>query len=127
MTNLVKLRDDLKTEAVERGVKLTYMPFLIKAASLALLKFPILNSSLDVASESVVYKAAHNISVAMATPEGLVVPNVKNCENKSVFQIAFDLNQLQDKAQKGQLRPDDFANGTFSLSNIGIVSLDLVF
>lgn len=127
MTNLVKLRDELKTEAIERGVKLTYMPFLIKAASLALLKFPILNSSLDVANESVIYKAAHNISVAMATPEGLVVPNVKNCENKSVFQIAFDLNQLQDRAQKGQLRPDDFANGTFSLSNIGIVSVNFQF
>lgn len=125
MTNLVKLRDDLKSEATERGVKLTYMPFLIKAASLALLKFPILNSSLDIASESVVYKAAHNISVAMDTPEGLVVPNVKNCENKSVFQIASDLNKLQDRAQKGQLRPEDFANGTFSLSNIGIVSENL--
>lgn len=122
MTNLVKLRDDLKAEAIERGVKLTYMPFLIKAASLALLKYPILNSTLDVANESVLYKASHNISVAMATPEGLVVPNVKNCESKSVFQIASDLNQLQDKAQKGQLRPEDFANGTFSLSNIGIVS-----
>ncbi|KAG4079150.1 hypothetical protein HA402_001121 [Bradysia odoriphaga] len=121
MTNLVKLRDDLKAEAIERGVKLTYMPFLIKAASLALLKYPILNSSLDVANESVLYKAAHNISVAMATPEGLVVPNVKNCESKSVFQIASDLNQLQEKAQKGQLRPEDFANGTFSLSNIGII------
>lgn len=123
MTNLVKLRDDLKTEANQRGVKLTYMPFLIKAASLALLQFPILNSSVDVASESVIYKAAHNISVAMATPEGLVVPNVKNCEKKSVFQIASDLNQLQEKAQKNQLRPEDFANGTFSLSNIGIVSV----
>ncbi|KAJ6638413.1 Lipoamide acyltransferase component of branched-chain alpha-keto acid dehydrogenase complex, mitochondrial [Pseudolycoriella hygida] len=121
MTNLVNLRAALKDEAVERGVKLTYMPFLIKAASLALLKFPILNSSLDVTNESVIYKAAHNISVAMATPEGLVVPNVKNCEIKSVFQIAVDLNQLQERAQKGQLRPEDFANGTFSLSNIGII------
>lgn len=122
MTNLVKVREDLKVEANQRGVKLTYMPFFIKAASLALLEFPILNSSLDVSSESVIYRSTHNISVAMATPEGLVVPNVKNCENKSIFQIAFALNQLQDKAQNGQLRPEDFANGTFSLSNIGIVS-----
>lgn len=122
MTNLVRVRDELKAEAVQRGVKLTYMPFLIKAASLALSKYPIINSSIDVASESVHYKAAHNISVAMDTSEGLVVPNVKNCESKSVFQIASDLNQLQERAQKGQLRPEDFANGTFSLSNIGIVS-----
>lgn len=122
MTKLVLAREDLKAEAISRGVKLTYMPFMIKAASNALLKFPILNSCLNVQTETIVYKAAHNISVAMATSEGLVVPNVKNCERKSIYEIAGDLNELQSRALKGQLKPVDFANGTFSLSNIGIVS-----
>lgn len=123
MTKLVMAREDLKAEAISRGVKLTYMPFMIKAASNALLKFPILNSCLNVETQTIVYKAAHNISVAMATSEGLVVPNVKNCERKSIYEIAGDLNELQNRALKAQLKPVDFANGTFSLSNIGIVSV----
>lgn len=121
VTKLVQLRLDLKPEAEALGVKLTFMPFFIKAASLALLQYPILNSSLDVEKESVIYKSAHNISVAMATPDGLVVPNIKNCESKTILEIATDLNSLQVKGQKGQLKPDDFANGTFSLSNIGVI------
>lgn len=122
MTKLVAARNDLKAEAMARGIRLTFMPFMIKAASNALLKYPILNSCLDVANETIVYKAAHNISVAIATEEGLVVPNVKHCEHKSIYEIAGDLNEIQGRALKGQLKPVDFANGTFSLSNIGIVS-----
>lgn len=123
MTQLVQVRNELKTIANERGLKLTFMPFMIKAASLALTQYPILNSSLDSTNESIHYKAAHNISVAIDSPDGLVVPNVKNCQCKNIFQIASDLAELQIKAQKGQLRPDDFVNGTFSLSNIGVVSI----
>lgn len=121
MTNLVNLRDEIKEEALSRGIKITFMPFTIKAASIALSKFPILNSSIDEKTESIIYKSAHNISVAMDTPHGLVVPNVKNCQDKSIFEIAQELTILQEKGQKGMLRPEDFANGTFSLSNIGVV------
>lgn len=123
MSRLVKLRDELKNETLEdHGLKLTFMPFMIKAASLALLKYPILNSSLDEADSSVVYKPYHNISVAIHTPNGLVVPNIKNVEKKTIIEIAQDMKRLQEKGQKGSLGPDDFANGTFSLSNIGNVS-----
>lgn len=125
MTNLVKAREYLKEEAQARGIRLTYMPFIIKAASNALLKYPILNSCLDVANETIEYKAAHNISVAVATADGLVVPNVKHCEHKSIYEIAGDLNEIQVRALKNQLKPTDFANGSFSLSNIGIVSVHL--
>lgn len=120
MSKLIAARNELKHEA--EGVKLTFMPFFIKAASLALLKFPILNSSFDEANMSLIYKPYHNISVAMASPQGLVVPNIKNVQDKSILQVAQELNALQEKGQKGALAPDDFANGTFSLSNIGIVS-----
>lgn len=121
MTKLVAARDELKVEALARGVKLSFMPFIIKAASNALHKYPILNSTLDVEMESIHYKTAHNISVAVATEEGLVVPNLKDCQSKSVFEIARDLNDLTERAVRGRLQPIDFANGTFSLSNIGTV------
>lgn len=122
MTNLVAAREELKEEALARGIRLTFMPFIIKAASNALIQFPILNSTLDVELEAINFKASHNISVAIATDEGLVVPNIKRCETKSVFEIARDLNDLTNRALSGQLQPVDYANGTFSLSNIGIVS-----
>lgn len=121
VTDLVKLRDTLKCDAESLGVKITFMPFFIKAASLALTKFPILNSSLDEENESIIYKSSHNISIAMATQSGLVVPNVKNCEQKTILQIAQDLGDLLGRGRSGKLRPDDFQNGTFSLSNIGVI------
>uniref|UniRef100_A0A182W4N9 Dihydrolipoamide acetyltransferase component of pyruvate dehydrogenase complex n=1 Tax=Anopheles minimus TaxID=112268 RepID=A0A182W4N9_9DIPT len=121
VTKLVEVRSQLKEEAARQGIKLTYMPFFLKAASNALLQHPILNSSFDEPAESVIYKAYHNISVAMQTPQGLVVPNVKNVEQKSILQIANDLNALQERGAKGALTPNDFANGTFALSNIGII------
>lgn len=121
MGALIEVRNTVKQTAESRGVKLSFLPFLIKAASLALAEYPILNSSVDVEKESVIYHSAHNISVAMDTPLGLVVPNIKNVQNKSIISIAKELNALQERGQKGQLRPDDFANGTFSLSNIGVI------
>lgn len=121
VTSLVEIRNSLKEDAETLGVKLTFMPFFIKAASLALSKYPILNSSVDESTESIIYKSSHNISIAMATKIGLVVPNVKNCEQKSIIQIARDLNALLERGRNGRLVPDDFANGTFSLSNIGII------
>lgn len=121
ITNLVRIRNSLKIELENKDVKITFMPFFIKAASLALLKYPILNSSIDETTESIVYKPSHNISVAMATANGLVVPNIKNCERKTIVDIARDLNSLQHRGQNGQLTPEDFANGTFSVSNIGVV------
>lgn len=123
MSNLIKFRNQLQASAQEQGVpKLTFMPFCIKAASIALTKYPIVNSALDLASESIIYKGAHNISVAIDTPQGLVVPNIKNCQAKSIIQIAKDLNELVERGRTGSLGPADFADGTFSLSNIGVVS-----
>lgn len=122
MSNLIKVREQLKEECLTNyGVKLTFMPFLIKAASQALLKFPKLNASFDEPNMSIIYKESHNISIAIATPQGLIVPNIKNVQTKSIVQIAQDLNQLQEKGLKGSVTPDDFANGTFALSNIGMV------
>lgn len=97
------------------------MPFFIKAASLALLKYPELNSLLDSSNEYLIVKAAHNIGVAMDTANGLVVPNIKNVQNLSVIEIAGQLNNLQNLGAKGQLGLDHLKDGTFTLSNIGSI------
>lgn len=121
LTQLVQLRYELKAVAESRGVKLSYMPFFIKAASLALLQFPILNSSVDEACQNITYKAAHNIGLAMDTSQGLLVPNVKNVQVLSVLDIAGELNRLQMLGTVGQLGTSDLSGGTFTLSNIGSI------
>lgn len=105
----MKIRKDTKEAAAERGVSLTYMPFFIKAASLSLKKYPILNSSIDENCENIFIKAAHNIGVAMDTPNGLVVPNIK-VKNQIYLKLSshiisslicrmFNLNQYWKLAQ----------------------------
>ncbi|XP_045764630.1 lipoamide acyltransferase component of branched-chain alpha-keto acid dehydrogenase complex, mitochondrial [Maniola jurtina] len=121
VTKLVKSRQELNELAQKRGVKLTYMPIIIKAASQSLLSYPVLNSSLDSCNENLIYKASHNIGVAMDTPNGLVVPVIKNVQHKSIFEIAIELNSLQEKGLKSQLGLNELTGGTFTISNIGIV------
>ncbi|XP_062371580.1 lipoamide acyltransferase component of branched-chain alpha-keto acid dehydrogenase complex, mitochondrial [Sardina pilchardus] len=121
LTQLVRLRAELKGVAEARGVKLSFMPFFIKAASLGLLHYPILNSSLDEACQNITYKASHNVGLAMDTLQGLLVPNVKNVQMLSVFEIAAELNRLQNLGNAGQLGAADLTGGTFTLSNIGSI------
>ncbi|XP_069823651.1 lipoamide acyltransferase component of branched-chain alpha-keto acid dehydrogenase complex, mitochondrial [Dendropsophus ebraccatus] len=121
VTALVKLREDLKSVAEARGVRLSFMPFFLKAASLGLLQYPILNASLDESCQNITYKAAHNIGIAMDTLQGLIVPNVKNIQVRSIFEIAAELNRLQSLGSSGQLGAADLTGGTFTLSNIGSI------
>jgi len=121
MTQLVKLRSELRAACLERGIKLSYMPFIVKACSLALLHYPILNSTLDAQSETITYKASHNIALAMDTPMGLLVPSIKGVQGLSVFEIAVELNRLQQLGVAGKLSTSDLSGGTFSLSNIGSI------
>eukprot|EP01122_Echinamoeba_exundans_P000446 TRINITY_DN10396_c0_g1_i1.p1 TRINITY_DN10396_c0_g1~~TRINITY_DN10396_c0_g1_i1.p1 ORF type:complete len:511 (-),score=146.68 TRINITY_DN10396_c0_g1_i1:29-1561(-) len=119
MDGLSRLRNELKPAAEQLGVKVTYMPFIIKACSLALKRYPLLNSSINKDLTEVTYHASHNIGIAVDTPAGLVVPNVKNCQNLSIFEIASELNRIIKLAQENKLPPSDLQGGTFSLSNIG--------
>ncbi|KAF7626033.1 Dihydrolipoamide acetyltransferase component of pyruvate dehydrogenase complex [Meloidogyne graminicola] len=100
---------------------LGYLPFFIKIISIALFDFPILNSSLDLINENIILKNFHNISLAIDTPNGLAVPNIKNCENKNILEIAKELNELKEKGKKGMFLPNDILNGTFTISNIGSI------
>jgi len=119
--NLQSLRTHIKPIAESKGIKLTYMPFFIKAASLALLRYPILNSSLSADLAEVTIKNYHNIGVAMDTPQGLVVPNIKDVQDKSILEIAKEMQRLHAAAISSQLSPSDMTGGTFTLSNIGTI------
>lgn len=121
LSNLVGLRAQLKALTSDRGVKFSYMPVFLKAASLALSQYPMLNCHIDSKAENITYKASHNIGIAMDTPDGLLVPNVKNCQSLSIFEIAEELNRLQALGSAGKLSSGDLSGGTVSLSNIGSI------
>lgn len=118
---MIKARQQLMPAAEKRGLRLSYMPFMIKATSLALSEFPILNSSLDNSKQSLLLKHSHNICLAMDTPEGLAVPNVKNCQRKSIWQIAEELNLLMECGKAMRFSKEQLSGGTFTLSNIGSI------
>mmetsp|Transcript_16374 Transcript_16374/g.62221 ORF Transcript_16374/g.62221 Transcript_16374/m.62221 type:complete len:493 (-) Transcript_16374:154-1632(-) len=118
---LKQVRHALQGAFAATGLKLTYMPFLIKACSLAMREFPILNASFNAADISVTYHDAHNIGVAMDTPRGLIVPCIKGCNNLSLWEIAAELGRLQGLAAGGQLGESDLSGTTFSISNVGSI------
>lgn len=119
VTNLVALRSRLKPIAEERGAKLSYLPFIMKAVVAALKKFPIINSSLDEDADEIVTKGYYNLGVAVATDVGLVVPVIHNVDQKSLLELAADVNDLALKTRNNKLAPDDVKHGTFSITNIG--------
>ena len=121
MDALHAARETLRASPSEilRGAKLTYLPLLLKALSLALLDFPRVNASFGADGSSVVIKRHHNIGVAMATPNGLVVPNIKAVDRLSVADVAVELRRLQALAAANKLDRADLEGGTITVSNIG--------
>ncbi|KAF9400414.1 hypothetical protein BGX21_004354 [Mortierella sp. AD011] len=105
--------------------KVSYMPIFIKALSIALEDYPIMNACVidgdNAATAKLKYRASHNIGVAMDTPNGLVVPNIKNVQNLSVLEIASELTRLQEAGKKNALTMADLKDGTLSLSNVGMI------
>ena len=119
MTRIVKLREKEKNKYEQRnGVKLTYMPFITRAAIHALRKHPIVNASTR--DEAILYNKNINIGIAVALEWGLIVPVIKQSEDKSFLGIARAIVDLADRARSKKLAPDDVAGGTFTLTNSGI-------
>lgn len=106
---------------MQRGIKLSFLPFFLKAASLALTEYPVLNSSLQNENTELRIHGEHNIGVAMDTPRGLVVPCVKGVAQRSIVDIAAELQRLQIAGAEGKLGEADLTGTTFSLSNIGSI------
>jgi len=120
---LIKLREDLKhTAASENGIKLSFLPFMIKAVSLALNEFPLLNARISDDKTKIILKSNHNIAIAMNTSNGLIVPVIKGCQELSVLDIASELNRFQQLISNNEmLNEEDFSDPTFSISNIGAI------
>jgi len=119
VTVLWKLREKEKKAAEKKGIKLTILPFIIKAVIAGLNEHPYLNASLDDENEEIVLKKYFNIGVATDTPEGLMVPVVKNAKDKSILQIADELTKLVEKARNRTVDLADLKGGTFTISNYG--------
>ncbi|KAF5305194.1 hypothetical protein FQA39_LY09282 [Lamprigera yunnana] len=119
ITELSKIRKALNEKNKESGIKLTMLPFIIKAISNGLLKYPVLNASLDGTQENIIYKGSHNIGIAMDTNAGLVVPVIKNVEDRSIFEIAKELDRLLKHRKDGRFTTTDLSGGTFTVSNVG--------
>ena len=117
ITDLEAFRVQLNKENEKSGVKLTMLAFLIKAAVAALKRFPDFNASLD--GETLVYKQYFNIGFAADTPNGLVVPVVKDADRKGVLAIAKEMGELSAKAREGKLGPAEMQGGCFSISSLG--------
>ena len=121
MSALVALRERMKPASEKAGVKLTYLPFIFKAAASALKAFPNVNSSLDDAAGEIVRKRYYNIGCAVDTEAGLIVPVVKDIDRKSIFEIAGEIVDKAGKARDGKLAPDEISGSSFSVTNMGSV------
>ena len=119
--DLVAVRERLKPRAEERGTRLTYMPFVVKAVVAALRQHPILNSQLDEENEEILVKHYHNIGVAVATEAGLMVPVVADAGGKGMLEIAEEVNELAAKARDRSIAREEMQGGTFSITNFGAI------
>jgi len=119
VTNIVRWRDKIKDSFAKReGQKITYTPLFVEAAAKALREFPNVNASID--GYKIIQRKAINIGMAAALPDGnLIVPVIKNADQKNLLGIVKDVNDLADRARKNKLNPDDIAGGTFTITNFG--------
>jgi len=118
-TELVELRKKLKPIAADRGIKLSFMPILMKACSIVFRSFPNVNANMDEEAFELIVKGDHNIGVACDTPNGLFVPVIKNVEQKSVLHIAAELTDLIARTKAGKARRDELTGGTFTITGVG--------
>lgn len=121
MTEIVNLRASAKKEAEKRGVKLTFLPFILKGLIPALQEFPFLNSSLIDEKQEIIVKGDYNIGIAVDTPQGLMVPNIKNADRKTLWELAEEITVLSEKARTGKIALDDLKGGTFTITNAGSI------
>ncbi|MBT2722494.1 dihydrolipoamide acetyltransferase family protein [Bacillus sp. ISL-46] len=119
VTKLVTHRKKFKEVAAAKGIKLTFLPYIVKALTSALREFPALNTSLDDATSEIIHKHYYNIGIAADTEKGLLVPVVKDADRKSVFSISNEINELAVKARDGKLAPNEMKGASCTISNIG--------
>jgi pyruvate dehydrogenase E2 component (dihydrolipoamide acetyltransferase) len=121
VTDLAKIRERMKQDAEKKGVKLTYLPFFVKAAIAALKLHPLLNASLNEESEEIIIKKYYNIGIAVDVPDGLIVPVVKAADQKSLMEIAEEIQRLAEGAKARTVDLAELKGGTFSITNVGMI------
>jgi pyruvate dehydrogenase E2 component (dihydrolipoamide acetyltransferase) len=121
VTELERIRKDSKDDYAAQGIKLTSMPFLIKAVASALRHHPVVNASIDTETNETVYKEYVNIGIAVDTEKGLIVPVLRDADRKNIPQIARELAQIAEAARTGDFTVDDLRGGTFTISNLGAI------
>lgn len=119
VSSLWRLREKEKKTALSKGVRLTFLPFLMKAVQHALKEHPMLNASVDEAGEEIIVKKYYNIGVAVDTTEGLMVPVVKDVDKKTILELAKELQELSEKAKERKIKLDELKGSTFTISNFG--------
>ncbi|KMT61155.1 dihydrolipoamide acetyltransferase [Listeria fleischmannii 1991] len=116
---LMAHRKRFKEVAADKGIKLTFLPYMVKALVATLKEFPVLNTTMDDATEELIYKHYYNVGIAADTDHGLYVPVIKNADTKSIFSISGEINELAGKARDGKLTADEMRHGSATISNIG--------
>ena len=116
---LNKKREELKKEGQKKSIKVTFLPFIIKAVIKTIKEYPIFNSSLDHESENLVIKNYFNIGIAVDTPTGLIVPVIKNADKKAILNLSKDLMDLSERARLGKLKTSELNGGSFTISSLG--------
>jgi pyruvate/2-oxoglutarate dehydrogenase complex dihydrolipoamide acyltransferase (E2) component len=121
VTELVALRRQMKGAAEERGARLTYLPFVVKAAVTVLKEFPYLNASVDDEEQQIVLHNRYDIGIAVDTPQGLLVPVVRDADEKSILGLSREILDLATRGREGKLGMEDFEGGTFTVTNVGSI------
>lgn len=116
---LIELRDRLRPAAAEQGVKLTFLPFIVKAVVAALKKHPVLNSALDESTNELVYRRYYHVGIAAATDLGLMVPVVRHADRRSLLDLAREIERLGEGARAGELSPQELSGSTFTITSLG--------
>ena len=119
ITDLDKLRKELKEEGVKKGIKVTLLPFLMKAVVMVLREMPRFNSSLDEREENLVIKNYYHMGVAVDTPSGLMVPSIKNVDKKTIFNLSEELMDISERARNKKLKPEELKGSSFTISSLG--------
>lgn len=118
---MVSMRESLKEHAEKNGTKITYLPIVMKAMIATIREFPMFNASIDDANGEIVYKKYFNLGFAADTPTGLVVPVIKNADQKSILEISKEILDLSKRARDGKLKPDEMKGATITVTNIGSI------
>ncbi|HLP79488.1 MAG TPA: 2-oxo acid dehydrogenase subunit E2 [Acidobacteriota bacterium] len=124
VTELVRIREAEKESAATKGIKLTYLPFIIKACTIALKEHPDFNATLDDARQVLLQKKFYNVGFAADTPDGLYVPVIQNADKKSILELASAVSELGQKARDKKLTPAESSNGTFTISSVGTIGVE---